>query len=178
MLSFVTYLVSRPWDCCAIPINSKFSGEVVKKTKPIPYVVLALLSRSLPAGTQFRGHTVGATPPLPTTARALACIAGRIQHFSPLVHSRRILEFFKRGTSEKVGVFIYPDRGMRLYDSRCNGYTQHAFVARDRNLEGVIGASSVSAGISSFPPTLTLATAIWPSVSGRDAMYSRSLTGA
>ena len=38
----------------------------------VPFIILALLSRSLPVGTQARGHTAGASPsPTPTTVRAL-----------------------------------------------------------------------------------------------------------
>ena len=47
----------------------------------IPFVILALLSPSLPTVTQIRGDIAGPPPPLPTTVRAFIFIASRIQHF-------------------------------------------------------------------------------------------------
>ena len=50
----------------------------------IPFIILALLSYSLPVVTQIRGHIAGPSPPSPLrTVRSFIFIARKIQHFLP-----------------------------------------------------------------------------------------------
>ena len=50
----------------------------------IPFIILALLSPSVPVAPQIRRHIVGRrSSPLPITVHAFISIARRIQHFLP-----------------------------------------------------------------------------------------------
>ena len=59
----------------------------------IPFITLALLSRSLPAVTQIRGHIAGLSPPPPQYGTCLHFLSRKKNNsaFSSLVDSRRIL---------------------------------------------------------------------------------------
>ena len=74
---------------------------------PIPLIILAPLSRSLPVVTQIRGHIAG--PPPPSPLRHVPSFLSREEFsiFFPRVDSRRIVPTYAARRSQQLNPFFF-----------------------------------------------------------------------